>query len=73
MASMEGVVWWVGGESAARCFRLKRARKRAARGEDSEVSVLRRARTVASGVGEDDSSGVIAEGAIVNRIVMLSR
>jgi hypothetical protein len=40
--------WSVGGERAARCLREKRARKRAARGEDSEVTMLRRARTVGS-------------------------
>jgi hypothetical protein len=38
----------VGGERAARCLSEKRARKRAARGEDSDVRIVRRARTVGS-------------------------
>lgn len=65
MASMEGTVWLVGGDRAARCFREKRARKRAASGEDSEVRVLRRAETVGSIETDEVSSGLIAEGAIV--------
>ena len=43
-----GTDWSVGGERAARCLSEKRARKRAARGEDSDVTTLRRARTVGS-------------------------
>jgi hypothetical protein len=46
----------------ARCLREKRARKRRARGSDSDVRVLRRATTVGSRVG----GGVVAEGAILS-------
>lgn len=46
----------------ARCFRLKRARKREARGEDSERRVVRRVLRVSSSkgvAGGDMAAGVI--------------
>jgi hypothetical protein len=46
----------------ARCFRLKRARKRWARGADSERRVLRRVRRVGSVVSMVE--GAVAEGVI---------
>ena len=66
MASMAGIVCAVGGFADATCLSEKRARKRAASGEDSEVRVLRRARIVGSVVivGLNSASGVIAEGAM---------
>lgn len=45
----------------ARCLREKRARKRRARGSDSEVRVFRRAVIVGSEAGGGD----VAEGAIL--------
>lgn len=59
---------WIAGREdwQARCLREKRARKRSARGEDSLVRVLRRARTVRSPVGEGEvAGGEIAEGVMV--------
>lgn len=47
----------------ARCFRENRARKRWARGADSESNVLRRVRSVGSVVSEAERE--IAEGAIL--------
>lgn len=49
----------------ARCLREKRARKRRARGSDSETSVLRRDRIVGSMTGEGDADRDVAEGAIL--------
>jgi len=59
---------WMAGREAwqARCLREKRARKRRARGEDSLVRVLRRARTVGSSVG----GGEVADGAMFAFVVM---
>lgn len=48
MASIAGIVCGVDGDWDAKCLRLKRARKRAASGDDSDTSVLRRVRTVVS-------------------------
>ncbi len=59
---------WIAGREdwQARCLREKRARKRSARGEDSLVRVLRRARTVGSSVGGGGvAGGEVAEGAMV--------
>ena len=50
----------------ARCLREKSARNRSARGEDSLVRVLRRARTVGSSVG----GGEVAEGAMVEYVLL---
>ncbi len=51
-----------------RCLREKRARKRRARGEDSVVRVLRRARRVGSSVG----GGEVAAGAMFAKEVLYS-
>lgn len=59
---MAGRVWEVGGCRQAWCFREKRARKRRARGADSEMRALRRVRI--SGEVEGPSV-VVAEGAII--------
>lgn len=61
MARMASSAW--GCSDEARCLREKRARKRRARGVDSEVRVLRSVRMVGSeGV---EMLGSIAEGAMV--------
>lgn len=61
MAWIAGSVLSVGGCRQARCLREKRARNRRARGSDSEVRVLRRARMV----GSTPSVVSIAAGAMV--------
>lgn len=57
------IAWMAGREDwQAICLREKRARKRRARGSDSEVKVLRRVMIVGSSVGGHD----VAEGAILS-------
>lgn len=63
MASIAGMVCEVGGDVEARCLREKRARKRAASGEDSDVKILRSVRMVESTA--DSGTGSTAEGAMV--------
>ncbi len=60
MARIAGIEAW-----HARCLREKSARKRRARGEDSVIRVLRRARMVGSSVG----GGEVADGAMFAYVV----
>ncbi len=58
MASIAGTVSEVGGCREARCFREKRARKRRARGSDSEVRMERSWVTWVSAVILEDWVGL---------------
>lgn len=62
---MAGRVWEVGGCRQAWCFREKRARKRRARGADSEMRALRRVRISWFSGEVEGPSVVVAEGAII--------
>lgn len=62
---MAGRVWGVGGCRQAWCFREKRARKRRARGTDSEMRALRSVRISRSSGEFKGGSVVVAEGAII--------
>lgn len=65
------MAWMAGSEDwHAKCLREKSARKRRARGSDSEQRVLRRARIVGSGVV---GGGDVAEGAMAGSMFSPSR
>ena len=69
MAVIAGSVNAVDGCCEAWCLREKRARKRWARGADSEASVLRSGMIVFSTVSSEvigESSGEVADGAMSN-------
>ena len=65
IAWMAGRVCAVGGSRQARCLREKRARKRRARGTDSEVNALRSASIVVSSVKIESHWSLVADGAII--------
>lgn len=69
-ANPAAIAWMAGREDwQARCLREKRARKRRARGSDSEVSVLRREMIA----GSIEGGGDVADGAILGKESYISK